>query len=75
MEFEILRSHKEIQLIIYCEFIKDLTNVLYELHNFVIPSVTDDDGETIEPLKEGKILAIRSGLLIEEYKDTESVLI
>ena len=40
---------------------------------FVLPSITDDDGETIEPLKEGKILDARSGLLIEGYKDTESV--
>ena len=43
------------------------------MSDFVLPSATDDVGETIVPLKEGKILAVRSGLLVEEYKDTESV--
>ena len=47
--------------------------IYFWLSDFVLPSATDDDGETIESLEEGKILAVRSGLLVEEYKDTESV--
>ena len=40
---------------------------------FCLTKCNNDDGETIEPLKEGKILAIRSGLLVKGYKDAETV--
>ena len=57
----------------YCKFIKGLTNVLYDHLIFVLLSVTGGVGETIELLKEGKILDVRSALLIKGDVVTDSV--